>query len=85
MRPCNWSAQSTWARAPTSEPERSLDALRTRYNEERPHWALVPAGGGDPLVPAEVYAKPQEIGIPKWQGWAVGAKAKLDEMMSEAS
>ncbi len=34
------------------------DAFRTRYNEERPHWALVPAGGGDPLVPAEVYAKP---------------------------
>ncbi len=68
-----------------SAARRSLDAFRTRYNEERPHWALVPAGGGDPLVPAEVYAKPQEIGIPKWQGWAVGAKAKLDEMMSEAS
>ena len=27
----------------------------TRYNDRRPHWALVPEEGGDVLVPVEVY------------------------------
>jgi hypothetical protein len=32
-----------------------LEEFRQRYNERRPHWALVPETGGDPLVPVEVY------------------------------
>jgi transposase InsO family protein len=28
-----------------------LEEFRTRYNRRRPHWALVPEEGGDPLVP----------------------------------
>ena len=32
-----------------------LAEFRARYNERRPHWALVPAEGGDVLVPADVY------------------------------
>jgi transposase InsO family protein len=62
-----------------------LEEFRQRYNGRRPHWALVPEEGGDPLVPAEVYRGDRAVRIPRWQGWAKGAKAKLDEMMSEAA
>lgn len=58
-----------------------LAEFRARYNELRPHWALVPETGGDPLVPAEVYAQGQTIRTPRWQGWAKAAKAKLDELL----
>jgi putative transposase len=62
-----------------------LEEFRRRYNGRRPHWALVPEEGGDPLVPAEVYRGDRAVRIPRWQGWAKGAKAKLDKMMSEAA
>jgi hypothetical protein len=29
----------------------SLDASRRRYQEVRPHWTLILAGGGDPRTP----------------------------------
>ena len=59
-----------------------LEEFRHRYNERRPHWALVPESGGDPLVPLEVYTGGMAIQIPKWQGWAKGAKEKLDAMLA---
>ncbi len=59
-----------------------LEEFRQRYNGRRPHWALVPESGGDPLVPAEVYADGRAIRIPRWQGWAKGAKEKLDRMLA---
>jgi transposase InsO family protein len=59
-----------------------LEEFRQRYNERRPHWALVPETGGDPLVPLEVYTAGMAIRIPKWQGWAKGAKEKLDQMLA---
>jgi len=59
-----------------------LDEFRQRYNQRRPHWALVPETGGDPLVPLEVYTGSMSIRIPKWQGWAKGAKEKLDQMLT---
>ncbi len=62
-----------------------LEEFRQRYNDRRPHWALVPEEGGDPLVPAEVYRGDRAVRIRRWQGWAKGAKAKLDKMMSEAA
>jgi putative transposase len=63
-----------------------LAEFRARYNELRPHWALIPEEGGDPLVPTEVYAQARVIATPRWQGWAQAAKKKLDEQMSrEAS
>jgi transposase InsO family protein len=58
-----------------------LAEFRERYNRVRPHWALRPEGGGDPLVPEEVYADGQVVQLPRWQGWARAAKAKLDAMM----
>lgn len=58
-----------------------LAEFRERYNRRRPHWALRPDGGGDPLVPGEVYAEGQAVQLPKWQGWARAAKAKLDELL----
>jgi hypothetical protein len=36
------------------EARTSLPEFRKRYNEVRPHWALVPEGGGDVLTPADV-------------------------------
>jgi transposase InsO family protein len=62
-----------------------LEEFRQRYNCRRPHWALIPAAGGDPLVPEEVYREAHSITIPRWQGWARGAKEKLDKMLDEAA
>ena len=58
-----------------------LDAFRQRYNGVRPHWALEPAGDGDVLTPKDVYVDGAQITLPRWQGWAKAAKAKLDESM----
>lgn len=60
-----------------------LDDYRDIYNRIRPHWALKPEGGGDPLTPDDVYRQKAAIGIPKWQGWARAAKKKLAEMLSQ--
>lgn len=59
-----------------------LAEFKDRYNQRRPHWALVPEAGGDPVTPKEVYVDGVKVGIPKWQAWAKGAKAKLDQMMA---
>lgn len=59
-----------------------FEEFRQRYNERRPHWALVPESGGDPLVPLEVYTGGMAIRIPKWQSWAKGAKERLDQMLA---
>jgi transposase InsO family protein len=60
-----------------------LAEFRQRYNHLRPHWALRPEAGGDPLVPHEVYALGRKVGIPKWQGWAKAAREKLDKLMAQ--
>jgi len=62
-----------------------LAEFQDRYNRLRPHWALVPEGGGDPVTPQEVYVDGVATQIPKWQGWAKAAKAKLDEMREQAA
>ena len=62
-----------------------LAEFHTRYNALRPHWALVPPEGGDPLVPAEVYADGRPIQIPAWQQWAQAAQSKLDQLLTEAA
>ena len=59
-----------------------LEEFRQRYNGRRPHCALIPEEGGDPLVPEEVYTGGRVIQIPRWQGWARGAKEKLDQMLA---
>jgi putative transposase len=61
-----------------------LAEFRERYNRLRPHWALRPEGGGDPLTPEDVYAGGQVVQLPRWQEWAKAAKEKLDEMMEMA-
>jgi transposase InsO family protein len=61
-----------------------LAEFHERYNRLRPHWALRPEGGGDPLVPEEVYAGGQVVQLPAWQQWAKTAKEKLDELMGAA-
>lgn len=42
-----------------------LAEFRERYNRLRPHWALRPQGGGDPLAPDEVYAAGHPVQTPK--------------------
>jgi hypothetical protein len=54
-------------------------------NQRRPHWALVPAGGGDPLVPSDVYVDGQVTELPRWQGRSRDVKEKLDKLLEEAA
>ena len=51
--------------ASPGEARESLEVFRRRYNEVRPHWALVPPEGGDPVTPAEVYVHRQRVGLAK--------------------
>jgi transposase InsO family protein len=61
-----------------------LALFKERYNNDRPHWALIPPEGGDPVTPSDVYVNGVSVGIPKWQVWAKTAKAKLDGMKNAA-
>lgn len=69
-------------RSPAEARDR-LAAFRERYNEIRPHWALRPTEGGDPVTPADVYCRGVDVEIPAWQQWAKEAKAKLEAMLEE--
>jgi len=62
-----------------------LAEFRQRYNHLRPHWALVPEAGGDPVTPQDVYVGGVRTQIPRWQAWAKAAKAKLDEMLGKVA
>ena len=55
--------------------------FQDRYNTIRPHWALEPAVGGDPLTPQAVYVNGEVVTIPAWQGWAKRARQMLDDML----
>jgi transposase InsO family protein len=57
--------------------------FRDRYNTRRPHWALISEEGGDPVTPHNVYISGMPIQIPKWQGWAKGAKERLERLMEK--
>ena len=70
--------------ASPGEARASLAVFHQRYNEVRPHWALVPPDGGDPVTPADVYVDGQAVGLPKWQGWAKAAREKLRKMTEDA-
>lgn len=62
------------------EAREKLDTFRQRYNEVRPHWALVPEAGGDPVTPADVYHRRVVVQLPAWQSWAKAAKEKLEKL-----
>lgn len=62
-----------------------LVEFHQRYNEVRPHWALVPAEGGDVVTPCDVYTGKVRTQIPRWQGWAREAKRRLDEKLAESA
>ncbi len=64
---------------------RCLAEFERRYNYDRPHWALTPEDGGDPLVPAEVYVEGRRTQLPRWQPWAREVKRRLDELQVEAA
>ena len=58
--------------------------FRCRYNEVRPHWALVPVEGSDPVTPQDIYVYGYAVQLPKWQAWAKAAREKLREMIDGA-
>jgi len=58
-----------------------IEEFRVRYNERRPHWALIPATGGDPHTPKEVYSNGYRTQIPMWQPWARKAKEQLEQWL----
>jgi putative transposase len=62
-----------------------LTEFQVRYNTVRPHWALVPEEGGDPLVPAEVYTGGRTVQIPRWQEWARAARARLEMLLEDVA
>ena len=64
---------------------RCLAEFRARYNQRRPHWALQPEAGGDPVTPQDVYVGGVRTQIPKWQTWAKEARKKLDAMMEDVA
>jgi len=79
------SEEVYWKLYPSpGEARESLEVLRRRYNEVRPHWALVPPEGGDPTTPGEVYVHGQAVGLPSWQGWAKAAREKLNAVVADA-
>ena len=65
------------------EARASLEVFRRRYNDIRPHWALIPPQGGDPVTPTDVYVHGQAVGLPKWQSWARAAREKLAKMTED--
>ena len=67
------------------DARKCIAEFRSRYNESRPHWALIPEAGGDPLTPHDVYVNGCEIQIPKWQGWAKDAKQRLEELLGQTA
>lgn len=67
-------------RSPAEARDR-FTLFQRRYNEVRPHWALIPLAGGDPVTPADVYCRGVQVQIPAWQGWARAAKEKLDALL----
>lgn len=62
-----------------------LAEFRERYNRVRPHWALRPEEGGDPLVPEEVYSGGRKVQLPRWQQWAQAAQARLEDLLDGAA
>ena len=64
------------------EARESLEVFR-RYNEVRPHWALVPPEGGDPVTPGDVYVHGQAVGLPRWQDGAKAARQKLNAIVED--
>jgi hypothetical protein len=60
-----------------------LGDFRVRYNRFRPHWALRPEEGGDPLVPEEAYAGSCGAAT-AMAAVREAAKEKLNEMMGAA-
>ena len=67
-----------------AEARERLHEFRERYNTIRPHWALRPEEGGDPLTPHDVYVHRRATTLPAWQTWATAARAKLDAMIADA-
>jgi putative transposase len=66
-----------------ADAREKLAVFHQRYNEVRPHWALIPMAGGDPVTPAEVYRGQVEVGLPAWQSWALAAKRKIEELLEK--
>ena len=67
-----------------AEARERLKAFRERYDTVRPHWALQPEEGGDPLTTHDVSVNGRVTTLPASQTWAKAARAKLDAMIAGA-
>jgi transposase InsO family protein len=65
------------------DAQESLEVFRRRYNEVRPHWALMPPRGGYVLTPTDAYVHGQAIQLPRWQSWTRAAQQKLKYLAQE--
>jgi putative transposase len=64
-----------------SHARECLAEFRQRYNHVRPHWALIPSDGGDPVTPADVFEHGVATQLPRWQPWAKVARQRLEQML----
>ena len=55
------------------DARQKLEIFRERYNQARPHWALVAADAATAparvLTPHEVYVNGYQVNPPKWSRW----------------
>jgi len=70
---------------PPNPARACLAEFRERYNRLRPHWALVPESGGDPVTPEDVYLGRTRPQLPRWQAWARAAQEKMDQLTQAAA
>lgn len=58
-----------------------LGELKAGRTWSQLHRALEPVQGGNPVMPAEVYAGGIEVQLRAWQPWAKAAKEKLNRLL----
>jgi hypothetical protein len=77
-----FSSLSVFRNCPRKYKHRYLDHLRPVEKADAWHWCAFYDG---PQISKEVYVHGVRTRIPKWQGWVRAARAKLDELMTEAA
>jgi transposase InsO family protein len=67
-----------------AQARESLATFREHYNPIRPHWALLPAGSGDVLTPADIYQRDEDRAT-QVAALGQGSQAKIRRTASASS